>query len=344
MIVLARASRKLRQAELAPRVGITQGTLSKIEKNELPVNDEVLKKICKVLKYTPNFFCQAGSQIPPVLSYRRRDKVSQAIVSYIDAVVNVRRIAIQSLLSGSEAKPVSIPVIEVNAKRSPQKIAREVRKQWSVPDGPLGNLTRLLEKHAVIILRMDFETEHLLSRTILTEDNHPVIVYNKNLLADQLRFTLAHELGHLVMHAFCHVDAERNIIHEANLFAAEFLMPERDISEQLKDIKALKKIDVIVPALGQLKQKWGVSMQALVYRANDLGLIEENRKNVLIGSFKKMGIKKREPKEFDFQMENPEYFSKIVNNYKKINRLDDNDLMKWLGLSETDFQLLLSNG
>ena len=98
----------------------------------------------------------------------------------------------------------------------------------------------------------------------------PAILFvNSRMPADRARFSLAHELGHLVMHECPLGDVER----EADRFAAELLMPAREIGPEFPSSISLK---TLVP----LKARWRISIRALVYRACNLGLISKQRGQV----------------------------------------------------------------
>lgn len=117
-------------------------------------------------------------------------------------------------------------------------------------------------------------------------------------MGDRLRFSLAFQLGHLVMHTYSPVPADREISHEANLFAAELLMPEETIREDFMD-------GITLPILAQLKRKWKVSMISLLYRADDLGFLTPNQKRYLVQQFNDAKIRRREPVELDVAKNNP---------------------------------------
>lgn len=337
MITLARESRGYQQQELAKHLGISQGSMSKIEQHAQLIGLDTFRKLARTLKYPETFFYQQGETIPTVLSYRRHDQVAAPILTYIEAMINVRRMVIERLTSELQIPPTKLPVIAVTKKNSPEEIARSVRKFLGARQGPMPHLVHLLERLKVFIVKADFGTPAVLSRTILSNNRVPIVFVNERLLGDQLRFTLAYELGHLVMHAFAEVSSSREIGHESNLFAAELLMPRSEIKGDLKN----KLIDI--PRLGELKKKWGVSMQSLLYRANDVGIISENRKNFLLGQFKKSGIKKREPVEFDIPVESSKYLSETIARYQQEKELSRNDLLKRLGLNEGDLESLLNS-
>ena len=129
----------------------------------------------------------------------------------------------------------------------------------------------------------------------------PIIVLNEEQPADRLRFTLAHELGHLVMHHFPNAEMET----EANEFASALLMPRNDVLVALRGRLDLRR-------LAALKPEWRVSMQALLYRAQSLGLIEKQQAGWLWRQFNANRIKLREPPELDFPPEQPGVIARMV--------------------------------
>ena len=100
---------------------------------------------------------------------------------------------------------------------------------------------------------------------------------------DRLRFTLAHEIGHIVMHV-SHCDEMEK---QADQFASEFLMPEAQIRSQLSFVNLQK--------LAAMKPYWRVSMNSLLYRAAELGTIDARRKSYLWMLMGQAGYRKNEP-------------------------------------------------
>src|SRR5690606_10379613 len=109
-------------------------------------------------------------------------------------------------------------------------------------------------------------TRHMDATSIWFANSPPMIFYNSALATDRLRFTLAHELGHLVMHDVPSETQEE----EADLFASEFLMPENDIRPQFRRKLSLK-------VFASMKPYWKVSMAALVYKSHQLGELSDSQ-------------------------------------------------------------------
>ena len=118
------------------------------------------------------------------------------------------------------------------------------------------------------------------------EGRTPLVLFGDHTPGDRLRFTLAHELGHAVMHK---LPSDRQEA-EADQFASEFLMPAADIRHDLDNVSLAR--------LADLKLKWRVSMAALLRRAHDLGTISDFRYKQVNIELSTAGYRKQEPVSF----------------------------------------------
>jgi Zn-dependent peptidase ImmA (M78 family) len=156
--------------------------------------------------------------------------------------------------------------------------------------GPAPHLVRLLENHGVLVV---FSPPQAASVDAYSFDSRlrPVVVLNpvKHDYYRQ-RFDVAHELGHLVMHT----DAEpggRTVEEQANRFAAEFLMPDVEIRDELpKTMNA-----AAWQSLARCKERWGISIQALLYRARRLGALTEVSYRNAMATLTSRGWRRSEP-------------------------------------------------
>ena len=223
-----------------------------------------------------------------------------------------------------------LPLQQVNEVNTPEKIAALVRRKWNIPAGTIDNLSKIIEQQGIIISSFNFGTDRVDSRSMLTDDDYPIIFLNRNLLGDRQRFSLAFELGHLIMHTFCIVPHDRNINHEANLFAAGFLMPAKDIIKDFKD-------GITLPLLGELKRKWKLSMIALLYRADDLGLLTPNQKRYLVQQFNDQKIRRREPQQLDVPEETPQQLLQLFTGFMSKAKLSVPQLCTLLAIEQPDY-------
>ena len=339
MILLAREARGLSQSDLAAKLHTYKANISRLEHGDANADDETLVALSEATNYPPQFFLQQGEILPVNLSYRKRKQVPAKLITPIEAHINIIRRHIQVITRAMAQTAPILPLYEVNpgpevkaggAKNTPEKIAALVRRKWNIPAGTINDLSSLLEEQKIIICSFDFGTNRVDSRSMLTDDGYPIIFLNRNLLGDRQRFSLAFELGHLIMHTFCIVPHNRDINHEANLFAAEFLMPAKDIVKDFKD-------GVSLPLLGELKRKWKVSMIALLYRADDLGLLTPNQKRYLIQQFNDQKIRRREPQQLDITPETPKLIRQLLAGFMSKTKLTLSQLCSLIAIEHADY-------
>lgn len=330
MVTLAREARGFTQQDLAERINAQKAFISKIEHGELGVSETLLDSISKATSYPVNFFFQQGTILPTNLSYRKRKKVPAKVITPIEAKFNIIRNNLQYLTRSLNKQAPLIPTFKVTEECTPNIIARQIRQCLNLQKPVIENLTKVLEEQDIIVSCFEFGSERVDSRSILTDDQFPIIFLNKGHLGDRLRFSLAFQLGHLVMHTYSPVPAEREISHEANLFAAELLMPEEAIRKDFKD-------GVTLPVLAQLKCKWKVSMISLLYRADDLGFLTPNQKRYLVQQFNDAKIRRREPVELDVAKEQPQLIRQMVIELCQKEGIGLPDLSQLLALELEDY-------
>lgn len=329
MVTLARESKGLTLAELGKKMKFTAQAAWQLEQNYNIMNPETLDSLSKTLHYPSSFFLQEGESIPLPLSYRRRNVVPSWVISQIDALVNIYRLNLEALISATAYAEPNIPVLDVIKHKSPEDCARVLRKTWNVPHGPIKNLAALLEANKIMLLSYPFETDHVDGKCTVAGGKFPLIVTNRSLLGDRQRFTLAFHLGWIVMHWQTSPEFSRDLRHEANLFAAEFLMPEKDIKADLNELTFAK--------LGDLKRKWKASMISLLYRSEDIGAITANQKKYIAAQFNDHGIKKREPVELDVPVEQYKLVRDLITKYKNKQKMNVSELAGFFHLEQDDF-------
>lgn len=288
MLSLARESRGMTQAELARTSNVSQGNISKYEGSVLRVSDEHLTSIAQALQYPVEFFLLTertygfGSSCT---YHRRRQTMPVRDLNMVLARTNILRIRINILLRGAEVESDNeFPRLDLNDYDGDvEKIAGILRSTWRLPHGPITNLIASIEQAGGIVFRCPFGTRKIDAISQWIPGLPPIFFVNNEIPGDRLRFTLAHELGHIIMHR---IDSE-NSEEEADRFASEFLMPARDIGPDLSSVS--------LPKLTRLKPYWKVSITALVRRARDLGKITDRQYRTLNEIMGRSGYRMSEP-------------------------------------------------
>lgn len=267
MLKLAREWKGETQATLAAAAGVTQALVSKMESGLIQhPSEHAVANLANALRVPPSFFYQEERVTGlPDFHYRKRKKLGAKPLAQIEAVINIRRIHVEKLLRSYEvevARP--IPQIDLDEQGlTPEKAAERVREHWMVPRGPIDNVTDLVEEAGGIVIHARFGTALLDGLSFRLQGLPPLFFMNKDAPGDRYRFSLAHELGHIVLHHLPGDDDMREA--EADRFAAAFLMPAKEIRPYLKAPK--------LGSLSRVKAYWKVSIASLIRRAHDIKLI-----------------------------------------------------------------------
>ena len=287
-ITLAREARGLTQKELSQRLDIVQGTLSKIEQGLQNASDDFLRKLSDILSFPINFFSIDNKiHSPDVIYFRKRLVLPKKVTMKVEAKMNIIRIVVERLLKNVDLVEPEIPNWDVSENGSPTKAAQFVRSKWKIPKGRIDNLTSILEQKGIIIIPLDFESSKIDGISMLTEKAYPIIFLNNVMPNDRQRLSLAHELGHLILHFGKIVAQDRDLEKEAFEFASEFLVP----GQEFKNISS----PIDLRFLANQKLYWKVSMASLLYRVSDLGLATPNQLRYLWSQISALGYKTVEP-------------------------------------------------
>lgn len=321
MVILAREYRDLTQDELATLVGIGQSKIAKLEGGlQVEVTQDFLDRLSAALKFDRRFFCQDWTRMgfgSSAFFYRKRSRITAPDRRRISSIVNLHLLCLKRYLMSIDMQAArELPCFDIEEfGRDGASIARAVRSAWRMPDGPVKNLTALIESAGVLIIPCDFGCDAMDATSLRLASFPPIIFISMSIPGDRWRFTLAHELAHLVMHS---VPSE-TMEEEADDFAAELLMPEEEIKSAFR---ALPKIDPY--RLLIMKQYWRVSAAALLVRADDTGMLSESQKRYLWMQWSKLNYRKAEPDPIP--KETVQNYPNLMNYFTKDLRLSHDEI------------------
>jgi Zn-dependent peptidase ImmA (M78 family)/DNA-binding XRE family transcriptional regulator len=301
----ARELRGFTQQGLAEQVGVNQSAIAQLEAGRTQPSPIVLQSISFATGFPASFFQQGNGPDFPLgsLLFRAHANISAQKKNqawrYGELLNEVAEIM------SARVEPRSLRLSRLS--EDPTSAARTTRSDLGLsPDRPIPNLTMALEKAGVSIfcLPIDLDERDAYSGWSGHDLNKPLIVLSSGRPGDRLRFSLAHELGHLVMH-WSQRGEPKDLEEQANWFAGEFLLPEAAMRSDLLP-------PVTLMSLAKLKPKWGVSIQALVRRAKDLQIISPRRYHYLYQQLGAHGWRVREPENLDIPLEQPRAFRKTA--------------------------------
>ena len=286
---LARELRGWSRAELARKLGVTPAAISQFESGAIKPSAETCEQLGRQLGVPTGFFflplikTHEGffrSLRRTTVADRRKARAIAHIAHDLATHDSAPDVILQTLIPEFPI-PVSGKIGDV------EDVAARVRGQWKTLPGPVPDMVELIERHGAVVIRLPLGSADV-DAFSLPFDDRPVIVLgsDKNDRA-RSRFDAAHELGHLVMHGQ-RLYGLPEVEKQAHWFAAAFLMPRDDIYDELP-----RHVDW--PLLFDLKQKWQVSLAALLMRARTLGILSESNYLTAIKTASARGWRRVEP-------------------------------------------------
>lgn len=335
LLRMARQARGWSQAELSRQSGVSQANLSKLENGLIGPTEDVVERVAEALRFPVTYFFQDDRVVGLPMSvhplYRKKASVGKKSTERLEAELNIRLLHLRRLFAAAEFE-AELPLPRLDPEDygcDPERIAELVRRTWLVPSGPIHDLVGWVERAGCIVIPCDFSGLSVDGVTVQVSDMPPCIFLNRNQPADRQRFSLAHELGHIVMHRVPSPEME----DEANAFGAALLMPAREIRSYLGGRLSLQR-------LASLKPVWRASMAALLVRAKTIGAISPNQSQYLWRQMSSLGYRKLEPPELDFDPEEASVLPEIIRVHLEELGYQLNDLCEILHSTEQDVRAM----
>lgn len=291
-LTFAREFRGISQSELAGKInGLSQSNLSKYEKGLQTLSSDLLVRIMDYLDFPVSFLEVSISNNIESAHYRKKASLKKGIRNEIERQIKLIGYMVDCMSSELEFPPLLIKQFDQESALTPEEIADYARRFFNLGGNPVKDIYTMMETAGIIVVEKSFMCDDFDAVSFLTDGGSYVIVINKNYSNDRKRFTLAHELGHIVMHLGA-LDCRRGDKEkedEANRFAQEFLLPKKYIMKSLVDLK--------LSHLSSMKGYWLTSMASIVRRAKSLGVIDDSRYKYFNIELSRNGFRKHEPVE-----------------------------------------------
>ncbi|RFS19867.1 helix-turn-helix domain-containing protein [Chitinophaga silvatica] len=285
--------------KLADAMGnrLTRQALHRYEKGEVIPDAEKINALSKALNVSADYFFRTTKVELSDIEYRKLNKMPQKEVAVIHEKTREylsRFLELEEILGVDgkfnnplAATPVTSSYTEVN------KAATLLREKWGLGKVSICNVVELLEDKNIKVLKLAID-ENIDGLQTYVNGSIPVIAYNtkKGAKSDRIRFTLLHELAHLLL-KFDKTGKQKEIL--CHQFAGAMLLPDETIKAELGSHR--NKLSIL--ELGNIKQQYGISIQAIIMRANDCGIINDHYTKQFFFFLKQMNWKIDEPIEYE---------------------------------------------
>lgn len=346
----ARIARQMTLSDLALNLDITKQAISQMELGRIEPLPQNIRKMSELLDFPISFFYKniaVDSDNSEAIHFRKNSKVPQKLAkaaeirlhwlyetySFLNKYVDFPKSDI----------PGFLPEIEntsVYDEETIENIAYKLREYWVLGEGPIDNLVNILQKKGVLIGNVKLNNPNVDAYSKWM-NGIPVIILGKDKgSAVRYRFSLAHELGHLILHSHIteedkiDVETYNRIEDEANMFASSFLMPEKSFVKGFYSSRLESFIN--------LKYKWKVSIGAMIMRAKQLNLINENQSTYLWKKMSYSGYRKNEPLDDEIKVETPVLMKQAIEILINNKIFTAVDMLNEISLNKDEIDILLT--
>lgn len=288
--------------EVGASVGATRQFIHQLEVDAKPPSRDLVIELARALGVTPRFFSVASRSTvrPEQCHFRKQATTPASITSQVLARGSILDALAEELDNRLELPTVNFPESSPQTLDQVESAAEAAREHWGLgASGPITNMTRVVENAGAIVTHFAGVSDRV--DALSMDRRRPIIVRSeaKQSLC-RLRFDLAHECGHLVMHRGIQT-GDRQTEEQANRFASAFLLPRAPFLHMFPRSRYLNW-DLIF----HIKLQWKVSARAVLRRAFDLGVISPDQYRTGNIHLAKTGQTKVEKFDADLPMENAE--------------------------------------
>lgn len=282
----ARRRRGIPRTKLAALVDVAPKTIQRWESGTGEPPESAVQALADSLRVLPAFFYEPEIDSLPegAVSFRALSKMTAAERGGATAAGRLGVEFVRWLEGAFHLPPNDVPTL---TGWDPEVAAESLRARWGMGTGIVRNLIPLCELHGIRVLSIapDYRSVDAFS---FYDNGTPFIFLDTSKTAERLRFDVAHELGHLVMHGEHEYPHGKEAEAEANRFASAFLMPR-------ESVLAAGLFGATADQIIRAKGKWQVAAMALAHRLNSLGLLTEWGYRSVCVELSKRGFRRSEP-------------------------------------------------
>jgi Zn-dependent peptidase ImmA (M78 family)/DNA-binding XRE family transcriptional regulator len=296
---------------LAAELGgiVTKQALSKYEKGKARPSLVVLNKLASILDVKTAYLWSEPSFQVRFIAYRKGSGLRNREQEKIECLVREgmeERLRIQMLTAQLNGLKLPIQLLKVKAIEDAEVAAERLRSEWNLGLDPLASVTGVLEEHSIHVIEINapekFDGISAVAYAPKKRVVSALVVTKRGLQGERQRLNLAHELGHLFLKVSSKVNEEK----AAFRFGAAFLAPKEIVNKEV----GAKRSFIQPEELFLLKQRFGLSVQALLYRLRDLEIITPSYYEKWCMDINRLGWKKEEPNSLP--PEHPSWFRQNV--------------------------------
>lgn len=296
--------------EVADELGVSKQMISKYEKGDSVPNSTKLIRLSKLFNLKIDYFFNSFKIELNEVNFRKKSSFSAKQQDSLKEQIKIKLenyLYIEDSLSIDYSFSNPIKDILIRNIEDIENAVYQLKTKWEIGFDPVHNIIQILEDKRIKIIEIRNTDNKFDGLATLVDNKYPVIVLNENFPVERKRFSLLHELGHLLLNIAEDADFKEEEI--CNQFASEFLIPRKTLSEEFGD----RRKHITISELVSIQEKYGISIKAIVFKLRDIGILSDSQHS---GFYKKIRFNRALEKEIDqSRFSSPEYskrFERLV--------------------------------
>jgi len=334
----ARKAAGLGLRALAEQTDLSHTTLNKFEKELQKPSSAQLIKLANILGVRTEYFFRPQTLTIEGIEYRKKSALPQKSLAKIQADIvdqAERWHELLGLYPQSPIRPFTLPDSlpeQVTHAEHIETVAENLRAAWQLGLGCIPELMDTLASQGIMVIGSTVDSGHKFDGLAGRINNIPLVVVGANWPGDRQRFTLAHELGHLLLKNRLQDVLQAEEEKLCNRFAGAFLLPKQTLIGHL----GAHRHQLELNELYMLKHEFGLSMQGVLFRALQSDIISPATFQVMCKQFSSNGWRTQEPR-LPYPPEQSFLFKQLVYRALAENYFTESKAAELLGLSVAKF-------
>jgi Zn-dependent peptidase ImmA (M78 family) len=260
--------------EVAEKIGVSKQMINKYEKGESMPNSDKLIAFSKLYGQKVDYFFRKPEVQIGEINFRKKSKFSNKKINSLKEEIRVHienYLYIENICNQNSSFVNPLSECVINSKDDVIRATDLLRNAWNIGNDTIHNIIQLLEDKEIKVIEVAEETTLFDGLATVVDEKYDVIVVNKSMPIERKRFTILHELGHLLLNlnhlnekeqeSFCHV------------FASEMLLAQRNVFVEFGD----KRNNISFNELKNIQEKYGISISAIVYKLGEPKIISNEK-------------------------------------------------------------------
>ncbi len=260
--------------EVADNIGVSKQMINKYEQGKSMPSSEKLIALSKLFQQKVDYFFRKPEVAIGEINFRKKSKFGAKKISALKEEIRIQienYLFVETICNVDNFFENPLQTIAASNENEVKKAVKQLRAHWNIGQDAIHNIIDLLEDHHIKVLEVDDETGHFDGLATIIDSKYPIIVIAKAMPIERKRFTLLHELGHLLLplESFEEKDQEKL----CNIFASEILLSEENIITEFGSYRSRISLE----ELKNIQEKYGISISAIIYKLGQTKIMSQDR-------------------------------------------------------------------